>query len=98
MIVIRDTTPILFEETFVFLKEEHERIEFKISNTETGEKLTERTEESFERFELVEDIDRRNNLGRIFSGKVKYLMIERPSIESMFVRARGPVTRNRIDT
>lgn len=76
MIVIRDTTPILFEETFVFLKEKHERIEFKISNTETGEKLTERTEESFERFELVEDIDRRNNLGRIFSDKVKYLMIE----------------------
>lgn len=35
MIVIRDTTPILFEETFVFLKEEHERIEFNISNTET---------------------------------------------------------------
>lgn len=76
MIVIRDTTPILFEETFVFLKKKHEKIEFKISNTETGEKLTEETEESFERFELVEDIDRRNNLGRIFSGKVKYLMIE----------------------
>lgn len=38
MIVIRDTTPILFEETFVFLKEKHERIEFNISNTETGEK------------------------------------------------------------
>lgn len=76
MIVIRDTTPILFEETFVFLKEKHERIEFNISNTETGEKLTEGTEESFERFELVEDIDRRNNLGRIFSDKVKYLMIE----------------------
>lgn len=76
MIVIRDTTPILFEETFVFLKEKHERIEFKISNTETGEKLAKGTEESFERFELVEDIDRRNNLGRIFSGKVKYLMIE----------------------
>lgn len=76
MIVIRDTTPILFEETFVFLKEKHERIEFKISNTETGEKLAEGTEESFERFELDEDIDRRNNLGRIFTGKVKYLMIE----------------------
>lgn len=76
MIVIRDTTPILFEETFVFLKEKHERIEFNISNTETGEKLAEGTEESFERFELVEDIDRRNNLGRIFSSKVKYLMIE----------------------
>lgn len=38
--------------------------------------MAEGTEESFERFELVEDIDRRNNLGRIFSGKVKYLMIE----------------------
>lgn len=42
----------------------------------TGEKLREGTEGSFERFELVEDIDPRNNLGRIFSGKVKYLMIE----------------------
>lgn len=38
--------------------------------------MREGTEESFERFELDEDIDRRNNLGRIFSGKVKYLMIE----------------------
>lgn len=51
--------------------------------------MTEETEENFERFELVEDIDRRNTLGRIFSGKVDILDDRNDHRSSRFVRARS---------
>lgn len=51
--------------------------------------MIEGTEESFERFELIEDIDRRNTLGRIFSGKVDILDDRNDHRSSRFVRARS---------
>lgn len=51
--------------------------------------MTEETEENFERFELVGDIDRRNTLGRIFSGKVDILDDRNDHRSSRFVRARS---------